>query len=193
MMKALYTWPSEPMIKLTRTFISSSSGCSNGSGVSKASGGRTSPHFARASGADTGENSEMCAGTWRRVFSNCVSGVRCGMSGDRDVTAHQARATLRPASGTAAVSAFQFVLALVLGQTHCITMEWAIWLPATARTNTLIIHRLTALLLRLFQRQVQSVAKESHRTAIESRFSRFQGNLETKSFVRLASLVVQVF
>src|ERR1700676_1879109 len=94
---------------------------SRGGGVSKASGGRTSPHFATASGSDTGENSEICAGARRRVCSSCVSGTSCGTTrnGEADVTAHQARTPLRPASDTAATRAFLNVV-FVLGQRHCI-------------------------------------------------------------------------
>jgi hypothetical protein len=65
-------------MKLTRTFKSSLWAWSSGSGVSKASGGRTSPHFASASGSETGANSEMCAGTRRSFFSIWASGRRCG-------------------------------------------------------------------------------------------------------------------
>jgi hypothetical protein len=50
-------------------------------------------------------------------------------NGEGDVTAHQARTPLKPASDTAATSAFLLVV-FVLGQRHCILGGRAIRLPA---------------------------------------------------------------
>ena len=115
--------------------------------MSKASGGRTLPHFGRASGSDTGENSEICAGTRRRVFSNCASGVGCGMTRDAEFTPHQAlctRAPLRTASDINVASAFlPVVFALV--QRHCIGMPVAIRLPALAKLRVFAFNHLVQL------------------------------------------------
>src|SRR5208282_3383116 len=148
MMKALYTWPSEPMIKLTRTFISSSSGCSNGSGVSKASGGRTSPHFGKASGSDTGENSEMCAGTWPSVFSSCESGGRCRTMPVQGVTEHHAATPHRTDNGrTADSSLLPAVFAMRQFQRHCIKQRVAIRLPAFDKLQAFTLNHLMPLLV----------------------------------------------
>ena len=138
-MKALWTCPSVPTMKLTRTRRSSSSGWSNGSGVSKASGGRTLPHFGRARGSDTGENSEICAGTRRRDFSSSVSGERCGTMVE-DGRDPQAKATPRAASDMAAAIASLEVLQL--GQTHRITGVRAIQPPECAGHNNRYFNRL---------------------------------------------------
>jgi hypothetical protein len=111
-------------MKLTRTFISSSSPCSKGSGVNSASGGRIFPHFGSANGGDTGENSEMCAGTRVSVFSNRVSGVGNETIDDGDAIVHhptvqQARMHPKPASDTAVADTFSIAI-FVLGQRHCI-------------------------------------------------------------------------
>jgi hypothetical protein len=142
-MKALCTCPSDPMMKLTRTFKSSARPCNSGSGVSKASGGRTSPHFGKANGSDTGENSEMWAGTRRKFFSNCPKAGRCGITVDAGVTAHQARTPPNTASDTTVETVF-LTVSFALGQIHCIGMTRAIRLPALPKKRVFTLNHLVA-------------------------------------------------
>src|SRR5580658_5256293 len=103
--------------------------CGRGSGVSKASGGRTSLHFGRVSGSDRGENSEIWAGTRRSVSSNCLSDGRSAPTREAEVAAHQARTQLKLARNTTVASPLAILIVapvmsvrvvLDLVQRHCI-------------------------------------------------------------------------
>jgi hypothetical protein len=73
----------------------------------------------------------MCAGTRRRFFSSCESGIRGGMAVDVEVIAHHAETPLSAATNTAAANgAGCTFLTFVLGQRHFIPSYMAIRLPA---------------------------------------------------------------
>src|SRR5208283_4639865 len=91
------------------------------------------------------------------------------MATDGDVTAHQARTALRPATGTAAPSALRIIVTFALGQTHCIVEEQAIRVPAEAKANTLISRRLVVFPGQPCQRRMQSLANESRPAATAGR------------------------
>ena len=92
------------------------------------------------------------------------------MAGEGDVTAHQATTTLRPATGTAAASAFPIIVTFALGQRHCIVVVRAIRVPAKAKANILIGSMLVAFAAGLFQGRMQSLANESQPTASAGRY-----------------------
>lgn len=97
------------------------------------------------------------------------------MTGDGNVTAHQARMPLRPARDTAAASAFPIAVVVVfaplsflfvvfvLGQRHCIRVEWAIHVPALAKVNIFTINSLGTHYFQILSLRVQSIANESNR------------------------------
>ena len=99
------------------------------------------------------------------------------MTGDGDATAHQVRTPLRPASDAAAASAFPIAVVavfaplivvfvvFVLGQRHCIRVEWAIHVPALAKVNIFTINSLGTHYFQILSLRVQSIANESNRTA----------------------------
>jgi len=101
------------------------------------------PHLGRARGSDTGENSEICAGTRSRLFSSCVSGGLCGISRDAGTMAHHRRTPARTANHTPIVSALLFaVFALGHWERHRIGVLRAIPLPASANLPVFVLNHL---------------------------------------------------
>jgi hypothetical protein len=94
--------------------------------VSNASGGRISPHLGRSSGADTGENSEMCAGTRCNAFSRRDSeSLSDELEGTvkGGVTAHQVMQALPIIANKAASALLGPITEFALGQKHFITLD----------------------------------------------------------------------
>jgi hypothetical protein len=85
-----------------------------------------SPHLGRSSGAETGENSEMCFGTRCNVFSRRDSESLLERSegiSDGGVTAHQAMQALPITAHKAASALLDPVTEFALGQKHFITLD----------------------------------------------------------------------
>jgi hypothetical protein len=133
-------------MKLTRTFRSSSLICGSGSGVSKASGRRTLPHFDRVDGSETGEKSEIWAGARRTFCSRRSSGVSRA-PGNKSGTTHHPSALPKPITH-AQIATDLLPLHPVLGQRHCIrSLQCAISRPVTG-----ILKRLLSMIYRVILR-----------------------------------------
>jgi hypothetical protein len=105
-------------MKLTRTGTSSSSAGNSGSGVSKASGGRTFPHLGNANGSETGLNSEICAGTRHRRRSDSARRAHGGLTRIGTTGVHQAATHEKTTRQTSPQQA-RTPPARILQPTHC--------------------------------------------------------------------------
>jgi hypothetical protein len=96
---------------------------------------------------------------------------------DGGVTALHPETQLSPAKSTTAAGSGRLstVLIFVLGQSHFIPHCGAILMPVSAKYNIMGINHLTAPPIRLFQPEVQFIARESDRAGIGGRRLQSQG------------------